>query len=188
MVTSNSNINPKKNFDDRYNSKGLESIYEFNKIYKSYKGVLREFEPVIFSLKELLNLNEEDFHNLVIIMTEAFNNAVSHGNNYNQDREVEVNILVFPINLDLNKNIISDSLESNCKEIGNKTKVVKITITDEGDGFDMEKIEDPREPKNLLKDGGRGVFLIKELSSSITYNLNQINNKNLNTLQIYFEY
>lgn len=173
MITSNLNINYDSDFGNNYNSKGLDKIYEFNQIYKSYKGVLKEFEPVVFNLKELLSLNEDDFHNLVIILTEAFNNAVSHGNNYDEKKDVEVSIIVFSLNLQTSNN---------------KSNVVEITMTDEGDGFDIDKIEDPREPKNLLKDGGRGVFLIKELSNSITYKLSKTKNKNLNTLQIYFEY
>lgn len=180
MSNSKSNINSNTNLIEIYNSTNLENIYEFNKIYKSYKGVLKEFEPVIFNLKDELNLNEEDFHNLVIILTEAFNNAVSHGNKYNSEKEVEVGIIVFSFNSDLETSTI--------RKIDNKSNVIKITITDEGDGFDLDKIEDPREPNNLLKDGGRGIFLIKELSNSIIYNINHINNKNFNTLQIYFEY
>jgi serine/threonine-protein kinase RsbW len=50
---------------------------------------------------------------------------------------------------------------------GNKSDPKK-SVKDEGRGFDPEGLQDPREEKNLLKESGRGVFLIRSLMDSIT--------------------
>jgi serine/threonine-protein kinase RsbW len=43
-------------------------------------------------------------------------------------------------------------------------------ITDQGTGFDPSAIPDPTAPENLLKDGGRGVFLMRQLLDDVSYN------------------
>ncbi len=48
-----------------------------------------------------------------------------------------------------------------------------ITITDQGQGLDPEKIPDPLSPDNLLKNSGRGIFLIRAFMDEVTIrNLN----------------
>jgi serine/threonine-protein kinase RsbW len=61
-------------------------------------------------------------------------NAVIHGNRYSPQKKVLVAITV--------------------SEAG-----LKITIDDEGDGFDAEALPDPLAAQELLQDHGRGVFL-----------------------------
>lgn len=39
-------------------------------------------------------------------------------------------------------------------------------ILDEGEGYDLEEIPDPTLPENLLRDGGRGIFLAKQLTDN----------------------
>jgi len=41
-------------------------------------------------------------------------------------------------------------------------------IEDEGDGFDPEILKDPTKPENLLKPGGRGIFLVKHLTETVS--------------------
>lgn len=44
-----------------------------------------------------------------------------------------------------------------------------IEITDEGRGFDHKKVPDPTEADNMLRNSGRGVYLIKNLMDSVEY-------------------
>lgn len=44
-----------------------------------------------------------------------------------------------------------------------------IRVTDRGPGFDWEACPDPTGPEHLLKEGGRGVFLIKNLMDRAAY-------------------
>lgn len=48
-----------------------------------------------------------------------------------------------------------------------KGKSAVITINDSGDGFDPEEIANPLDEKNLLKDTGRGIFIVKSLMDDV---------------------
>ena len=116
-------------------------------IYKeiaSERDSLMEIEPILLNLRDNMKLPQEKFYNLLIAVTEALNNAIIHGNRCDPDKTVKVHIQA------LENEIIVD-------------------IEDEGAGFDPDSIEDPRKPENLLKDNGRGVFLIKTLMSETNY-------------------
>lgn len=45
-----------------------------------------------------------------------------------------------------------------------------ITVTDEGDGFDLSAVDDPTSGKNIAREKGRGVFLMKHVMDSVKYN------------------
>lgn len=128
-------------------------------MFSSYLGVIKDLEPDIFALKDVLNLEDEVFHNLVIVITEGFNNAVKHGNKYDPAKKVQIGIYVKE--LLAQKNLTKENLT--------KEYEIDIEIFDEGEGYEIDNVEDPRLPENLLKSGGRGVFLIKELSKTVTY-------------------
>ena len=40
-------------------------------------------------------------------------------------------------------------------------KQLTITVSDQGDGFDLNRLPDPRSPESLLKGSGRGIYLAK---------------------------
>jgi serine/threonine-protein kinase RsbW len=44
-------------------------------------------------------------------------------------------------------------------------------IEDEGDGFNPEILADPTSPENLLKPGGRGIFLVRQLTENFNVTL-----------------
>jgi serine/threonine-protein kinase RsbW len=44
-------------------------------------------------------------------------------------------------------------------------------IEDEGAGFDFNSLADPTEPENIEKPGGRGVFLMRNLSDEVKFEL-----------------
>jgi serine/threonine-protein kinase RsbW len=50
----------------------------------------------------------------------------------------------------------------------NKNKAV-ISIMDEGDGFDPKTIPDPTKPENLVKDCGRGLFIVHNYVDKVTF-------------------
>jgi len=47
--------------------------------------------------------------------------------------------------------------------------ILTIRVKDEGRGFDPALLQDPRDEKNLLKENGRGVFLIRSLMDKVTF-------------------
>ena len=76
---------------------------------------------------------------------ETTTNAVVHGNQYRPEKKVFVAI-----------SMTQDRL--------------KITIADEGDGFDPKTLPDPLAPERLCGDSGRGVYLSRAVMDETTYN------------------
>ena len=55
-----------------------------------------------------------------------------------------------------------------CVSLDESGEVV-IVVRDPGEGFDVTKAPDPQQAENLMKSGGRGVFLINELMDEVRY-------------------
>ncbi len=119
-------------------------IYSQREFFSSEKASMTKIEPVLCRLKQLVNIADDRFYNLLIAVTEAFNNAIVHGNKLDPAKKVEVEIEVTTID-------------------------IQIVIKDQGTGFDPERLADPRDPENLLKENGRGVFIIKSLLDQVDY-------------------
>ena len=92
-----------------------------------------------------LGVIKPDASNLFIALDEAFVNAVKHGNKQDPSKLVR-------IKADLS------------------SKEARFTIEDEGEGFDVNAIPDPRDPENLFKSSGRGVLLIYNIMDQVEYN------------------
>jgi serine/threonine-protein kinase RsbW len=101
-------------------------------------------EKFVDDLSANCNIDQSVYGNLLIAALEAANNAITHGNKLNEDKQVE---LVFTID---NEKIL-------------------LTVKDEGAGFDYENIPDPTSPENLENMSGRGVFLMSKLSDGIEF-------------------
>ena len=56
--------------------------------------------------------------------------------------------------------------------VHNNEEWVCFSVKDQGTGFDPEIIPDPTAPENLLKENGRGIFLMKNLSDEVSYDEN----------------
>jgi serine/threonine-protein kinase RsbW len=80
-----------------------------------------------------------------IILTELFANAIYHGNGGDHSKRV----------------IIGHVIDK---------KKVTISILDEGDGFDPGSVPDPTLPENLIKDCGRGLYIVKNYADSMEFN------------------
>lgn len=85
---------------------------------------------------------------IAMAVREAMINAVLHGNAYDPAKRVNV------------------TFEANGREL-------VITIADEGKGLDPSKVPDPLAPENLLKESGRGIFLMRAFMDDVRFrNLN----------------
>lgn len=83
-----------------------------------------------------LGFDDDEQHQIGMAVRECTVNAVVHGNRYNKNKKVH---------LDINRS--SNSLT--------------VTIGDEGEGFDMSSLPDPLSPENLLRQSGRGLLLAR---------------------------
>ena len=91
-----------------------------------------------------LSLSEDAYGNILIAVTEAVNNAIIHGNKLDATLSVHVGV-------------------------HNNEEWVCFSVKDQGTGFNPEIIPDPTAPENLLKENGRGIFLMKNLSDEVSY-------------------
>lgn len=113
--------------------------FEVVKKFTTDKKIIPEIENLLKSVQNKVPFDNYKFHNILVASTEAVINAIQHGNRYNP-----------------NKNVI-------LKIIAKSDKII-VSVADEGEGFDPSTLEDPRTPENILKERGRGIFIIKELS------------------------
>ena len=108
---------------------------------------LVQAEAYVDHVCQSLNINEDNYGNVLIAVTEAVNNAIKHGNKEDESKEVEISI-----------NDLEDSFQ--------------ILIKDQGNGFDYNQLPDPTAPENIEKEHGRGVFLMKTLSDDLSFDNN----------------
>ncbi len=99
---------------------------------------------LIGALKEL-ELSRETLFDIRLCLEEAVINAIKYGNKLDSRLPVVISYA------------ISDGK-------------IEITVRDQGEGFDYKATPDPRSDTNILKHGGRGIFLIKNLMDEVGYN------------------
>jgi serine/threonine-protein kinase RsbW len=90
-------------------------------------------------------MNDSDGDDFAIAVTELVNNAIHHGNNNNKDKTVYINIRIME-------------------------NILEARIKDEGNGFNPDLISNPLDPQNLMRENGRGIFLIRKLTDSLDFN------------------
>lgn len=103
-------------------------------------------ESFVDELNIALKLSDEIYGNVMIAVTEAVNNSITHGNRF-----------------DKNKKILIEAHQET-------SNLVSFKIKDEGIGFDPSKVKDPTLPENLGDVGGRGIFVMKHLADDIVFN------------------
>jgi serine/threonine-protein kinase RsbW len=105
---------------------------------------IRMIESFIDNVKEEFHLDDDIYGNIMIAVTEAVNNAIKHGSRNDSRKNVSLSL----------------SLEDT---------TIRFKVEDQGEGFDYEHLPDPTSPENLEKPGGRGIFLMKNLSDEVDF-------------------
>lgn len=106
---------------------------------------LRIVEKAIDDTTAAIGISQDNYGKILVSAMEAVNNAILHGNKSNPEKSVEV-------------------------EINYKGDELRITVTDEGPGFNPEKVPDPTTPENIEELNGRGIYLMSHLADKIEYN------------------
>ncbi|MBN2201042.1 ATP-binding protein [bacterium] len=89
-------------------------------------------------------LSQEELDNLAIAVTEAVGNAIIHGNGSDPEKRVRIAFSV-------------------------AAGFLTIEVADEGRGFDPTALSDPLLPENLMKESGRGIFILKSLMDRVDF-------------------
>ncbi|MCD4683201.1 MAG: ATP-binding protein [Bacteroidales bacterium] len=111
---------------------------------KSLPESIHRLQGLIEDICDENNLNHNYLGCISVALTEAFNNALEHGNKNNPEKFISI---------DFQKT--STGLE--------------FKIKDEGDGFDYKSIPDVKEDGKEKTFPGRGIFLIKTLADDVEF-------------------
>jgi serine/threonine-protein kinase RsbW len=91
-----------------------------------------------------IGFDEDTRSGVSMAVREGMINAILHGNAYAPDKRVNL------------------TFEQNGREM-------IVTISDEGAGFIPEEVPDPLAPENLLKQSGRGIFLMRAFMDEVRF-------------------
>ena len=103
-------------------------------------------ESFLNKVNRTLHLDEIQFHKLMVSVTEAVNNAIIHGNKSNPLKKVFVRCEIRP-------------------------GWLVLFVSDQGKGFKVDRVSSPIKDENVLKDSGRGIFLMKTLMDKVTFDV-----------------
>ena len=101
-------------------------------------------ESFVEHLVDKYGISPDVYGNILISLTEAVTNAIIHGNDNDKNKTVQV-------------------------RLKKQNNIIAFLVSDEGGGFDFDNLPDPTAPENLLKIGGRGVFLMRQLSDDVSF-------------------
>lgn len=118
-----------------------EKIYEL--VINSRVEEIRRVEVFIKDIADTHDFPEDFIYNLMLVVTEAINNAVIHGNRQDEAK----------------KAILKCTIQRKQEH-----DLLVVEVKDEGLGFDLGELPDPLAKENLLKSSGRGVFLMKQFA------------------------
>lgn len=107
---------------------------------------IQVIESFIDNAKEDFAINDDMYGNIMISVTECISNAIIHGNQNDPQKMVHLELQTTP-------------------------GLLLCVVEDEGAGFDFGSLADPTEPENIEKIGGRGIFLMRNLSDEVKFEL-----------------
>ena len=106
---------------------------------------MKRVQPFVKELTKWANLGDDDSNRIMLTLSEAVNNAIMHGNNEDPDKKAYINVTL------------------------GDNRTMSINVRDEGDGFDPEEVPNPLKDENLLNEGGRGIYLMKQYADKVQF-------------------
>lgn len=89
-------------------------------------------------------IDESTIADIAISVTEVVNNGIIHGNKCDPSKALTL-------------------------QIARSGSTLKFVVSDEGEGFDPSCVDDPLKEENLLKEVGRGIFIIRSLMDKVEF-------------------
>ena len=108
---------------------------------------LKEVEFFIDEILSPCKLNSRQVAYITLGVCESVNNAICHGNHFDEHKSVT----------------LFSEISGEC---------ILFEIHDEGEGFDYTNIPDPTHKENIRNEGGRGLFIIRNLVDELSFKKN----------------
>ena len=105
-----------------------------------------KIEAFLKRINKRARLDDGTFYRLFVSSTEAVNNGILHGNK-------------------------SDPKKKVCISCAVNSESITVRVKDEGKGFDPSVIPNPLDDQNLLKESGRGIFLIRSMMDKVNFSI-----------------
>lgn len=105
---------------------------------------IAQVEQLIDIQSQMFNIDDVVYGKYMLSVVEGMSNAIIHGNKLSNDKKVTYRYSITP-------------------------ERIEVSITDEGPGFDPALLPDPTAEENLDRDCGRGIFLMRHLSDTLTF-------------------
>ena len=123
---------------------GIKNQNCYQMVIESDLSNVQKVEKIVEKIAKYMKFSEEEQDSLAISVTEIVGNAIVHGNKKNKNKKVTV-------------------------DFDYKDDTITVSIQDEGDGFNEKTIANPLEPENLLKESGRGIFIVRALMDEVDF-------------------
>ena len=101
-------------------------------------------EEFLEKINKSIHLDDVKYNKLLVATTEAVNNGIIHGNKRDPQKKVVLS----------------------CEAAD---PVLIVRVHDEGPGVDPSTLPDPLAVENLLRENGRGVFLMRSLMDTVEF-------------------
>jgi len=111
---------------------------------KSDPREIPKVEVFLEKVNKKAHLDDGTMYRLLVATTEAVNNAILHGNKSDPRKLVRISC-----------------------QLVNQT--LTMSVQDSGRGFDPNTLANPLEEENLMKESGRGIFLIRSLIDEVAF-------------------
>ena len=105
---------------------------------------IAKVESMIETLRVQYAINDEQYGNMLLASVEAVTNAIAHGNNLAEQKIVDIEA---------------------CKCDAS----FKLSVRDQGRGFNPDRLPDPTTPEFREQPDGRGVFLMRKLADEVFF-------------------
>jgi serine/threonine-protein kinase RsbW len=111
---------------------------------RSIPRSIRRVETYLEKINATVHLNEIQMHKVMVSLTEAVNNAIIHGNKSDPEKKVTVRCEILP-------------------------GWLLFIVEDHGRGFKLDQVKNPLKEENLMRESGRGIFLMRTLMDKVEY-------------------
>ena len=118
------------------------TVKQVSYTFESTLETINHAEEQATKIATAAGFSEDDTMSIAMAVREATVNAVLHGNAYDPGKKVTL------------------AFERNDHDL-------TIMVRDQGKGVDVDAIPDPLAPENLLKQSGRGIFLMRSLMDEV---------------------